>query len=79
MLNKNGLLLLFFLFVFILLQINKKKYGGSRVDNMPDGPRKEEARKQEKKVQENIKKSTTALDYYEDYFKKKVNEKNDNY
>ena len=79
MLTKKYLLLLFFLFVFILLQINKKKYGGSRVDNMPDGPRKEEARKQEKKVQENIKKSTNALDYYEDYFKKKVNETSINY
>jgi len=76
---KNKIIFLFFLFVFILLQINKKKYGGSRVDNMPDGPRKKEARKQEQKVQKNIKKSTMVLDYYEDYFKKRVNEENDSY
>ena len=73
--NKNVLVLFFiFIIIFLLnkLEYLKKNYGGSGLDNMPDGPQKEKVLKNQQK----IRKSVTQLDNYaktyeENYIKKK--------
>lgn len=76
--KKYIIISLFFLFIIILLNKNNIK-GGSRIDSMPEGPKKEEAKKREKMVQNNIKKGSNTINKYEEHYKKELEKEKPSY